>query len=64
MIDRRTPEQKKEAALRCFETIKAKGRHSCAGCDLDFYCPMAESCGRWFRERFLPAIDPGGNLRG
>ena len=61
---RQTPEQKKEAATKCFETIKTKGKHSCAGCDLDCYCPMAESTGKWFREVFLPAIDPSGNLRG
>ena len=63
MLDKRTKAEKQEAAQKCYDSLKAKGRNSCAGCDLDYYCPMAESVGRWLHETFLPAIDPGGQLR-
>jgi len=60
MFDNRTKRQKQEAAQKCYDILKAKGRNSCAGCFLDFYCPMAASAAKWLFETFLPAIDPTG----
>jgi hypothetical protein len=64
MIDGRTPEEQKAAAQKCYNGIIAGGRRSCAGCHLDYYCPMAEATGKWLFEEFLPAIDPSGQTFG
>ena len=52
-----TKEQKIKAAQKC-----AEGRRSCAGCNLDAYCPMVERLGKTFAE-FLAKIDPGNSIR-
>lgn len=64
MLDKRSKEDKQKEAQRCYSRLKARGRNSCAGCDLDFYCPMAGETSKWLFETFLPAIDPSGALRG
>jgi len=64
MLDGRTKEEQRKTAEKCYATIKAKGRSSCAGCHLDYYCPMVEAMSDWLFNEFLPAIDPSGmNLR-
>jgi len=59
-IKERLPEAEEQEALTCYDGLKARGRNSCAGCHLDFYCPMAAETTRWLVETFLPAIDPAG----
>ena len=57
-------EERREQAKLCFDKLTARGRCSCAGCDLDYFCPMAAEIGRWLFEEFLPAIDPTGSTFG
>jgi len=63
MLDRRSPEEKRKEADKCYAGLQAKGIRSCAGCDLDCYCQMAKATAAWLFGTFLPKIDPANTLR-
>jgi hypothetical protein len=59
-----TDEARREAAARCYAGLLARGRRSCAGCDLQYDCEMPAAMTRWLVTEFLPAIDPTGTVFG